>query len=125
MAERPLNRDLLLENPKTGAVKPFRDGFDWILFLFSGVLGIPLFLRGLPLWGAVFVGLWIVDLALVWLLPRHWSLGGQAVMAAIFFGLQLWLGFRGRELMLRSYVARGWRRRERAPRPRQGRKRRP
>ena len=125
MAERPLNRDLLLENPKTGAVKPFRDGFDWILFLFSGVLGIPLFLRGLPLWGAVFVALWIVDLVLVWLLPRHWSLGGQAVMAAIFFGLQLWLGLRGRDLMLRSYIARGWRRRERAPRPRQGRKRRP
>ena len=55
--------DLLLENPKTGAVKPFRDGFDWILFLFSGALGIPLFLRGLPLWGAVFVALWVVDLA--------------------------------------------------------------
>ena len=45
-------RELLLENPKTGAVRPFRDGFDWILFLFSGVLGLPLFLQGLPLWGA-------------------------------------------------------------------------
>ncbi len=120
-----MNRDLLLENPKTGAVKPFQDGFDWILFLFSGVLGIPLFLRGLPLWGAVFVALWVVDLALVWVLPRQWSLGGQMAMAVIFFGLQLWLGFRGRGIMLRAYVARGWRRRERAPKPRQGRKRRP
>jgi hypothetical protein len=118
-------RELLLENPKTGAVRPFRDGFDWILFLFSGVLGIPLFLQGLPLWGLLFVALWIVDLALVWLLPRPWSLPGQAVMAVIFFALQLWLGFRGREMVLRSYVARGWRRRERAPRPRQDRKRRP
>ncbi len=125
MADRPLNRDLLLENPKTGAVRPFRDGFDWILFLFSGVLGIPLFLRHLPVWGAVFVGLWIVGLALHWVLPRHWMLGGELVLAVVFFALQLWLGFRGRELMLRSYVARGWRRRERAPRPRQGRKRRP
>jgi hypothetical protein len=120
-----MNRDLLLENPRTGAVKPFRDGFDWILFLFSGVLGIPLFINRLPLWGSVFVALWAVDLALVWVLPRHWGLPGQALMAAIFFGLQLWLGFHGRELILKAYVARGWRRRERAPKPRQGRKRQP
>jgi len=76
MTERPLNRDLLLENPKTGAVRPFRDGFDWILFLFSGVLGIPLFLRHLPVWGAVFVGLWVVGLVLHWLLPRNLTLSG-------------------------------------------------
>jgi len=118
-------RELLLENPKTGAVKPFRDGFDWILFLFSGVLGIPLFVQRLPRWGAIFVALWVVDLGLVWLLPRNWSLGGQAAMAAVFFALQLWLGFYGRELVLKAHVARGWRRRERAPKPRQGRKRRP
>jgi hypothetical protein len=118
-------RDLLLENPKTGAVKPFRDGFDWILFLFSGVFGIPLFINRLPQWGALFVGLWIVGVALHWLLPRNWMLGGQLALAVIFFGLQLWLGFYGRELILKAYVARGWRRRERAPKPRQGRKRQP
>ncbi|HEX4112423.1 MAG TPA: hypothetical protein VH020_07790 [Stellaceae bacterium] len=120
-----MNRDLLLENPRTGAVRPFRDGFDWILFLFSGVLGIPLFINRLPQWGALFVGLWIVGVALHWLLPRNWMLGGQLVLAVIFFGLQLWLGFYGRELILKAYVARGWRRRERAPKPRQGRKRQP
>lgn len=118
-------RDLLLENPKTGAVKPFRDGFDWILFLFSGVLGIPLFINRLPSWGAVFVGLWVVGLGLYWLLPRNWMLGGQLVLALVFFGLQLWLGFYGREQILRAYIARGWRRRERAPKPRQARKRQP
>jgi hypothetical protein len=120
-----MTHDMLLENPRTGAVKPFRGGFDWVLFLFSGVLGIPLFLRGLFLWGGVFVGLWVVGLALVWILPRNWSLVGQVILAIIFFGLQLWLGFHGREQILRAYVARGWRRRERAPKPRQGRKRRP
>jgi len=120
-----MTRDLFLENPKTGAVKPIRNGFDWVLFLFSGALGIPLFLQGLPQWGAAFVALWVVGLALRWLLPRHWMLSGELVLALAFFALQLWIGFRGRELMLKSYVARGWRRRERAPRLRQGRRRRP
>jgi hypothetical protein len=105
-----MSRELFLENPKTGAVKPFRDGFDWILFLFSGT---------------VFAALWVVGLALRWLLPRHWMLSGELILTLVFFALQLWIGFRGRELMLKSYVARGWRRRERAPRPRQGRRRRP
>jgi hypothetical protein len=120
-----MSRDLLLENPRTGAVKPFRHGFDWILFLFSGALGIPLFLQGLPIWGAVFVGLWALDLAFVWVLPRAWRMDGQIALALIFFGLQLFLGFYGRDQILKAYVRRGWRRRERAPRPRQGRKRRP
>jgi hypothetical protein len=118
-------RDLLLENPRTGAVKPFRDGFDWILFLFSPVLGLPLFLQGLPIWGGVFVGLWLLDVAFVWLLPNSWRIEGQVGIFLIFIGLQLWLGFYGREMMLKSYVRRGWKRRERAPKPRQGRKRRP
>ena len=120
-----MSRELLLENPRTGAVKPFRPGFDWILFLFSGVLGIPLFLQRLPIWGGIFIGLWVLDLALVWLLPKNLSLIGQAILFVVFFCLQLWLGFHGREQILKVYVRRGWRRRERAPKPRQGRKRRP
>jgi hypothetical protein len=118
-------RDLLLENPRTGVVKPFRLGFDWSLFLFSGLFGIPLFVRGLPVWGAVFLGLWLIDLAIVFYAPIEWSLAAQAVVSVVFFALQLWLGFYGRDRILQRHLARGWRRRERAPRPRQGRKRRP
>jgi hypothetical protein len=117
-------RELLLENPRTGAVKPFRYGFDWILFVFSGVLGIPLFIRRLPIWGGLFVGLWAVGFGISRLLPG-WYAHGVIVLAAISFGMQLWLGFYGREMILKGYVRRGWRRRERVPRPRQGRKRRP
>ncbi|MGH6990033.1 MAG: hypothetical protein ACREFD_17805 [Stellaceae bacterium] len=120
-----MSRELLLENPRTGAVKPFRHGFDWVLFLFSPVLGLPLFLRGLPIWGGVFVGLWLLDLALGRLLPMSWRIEGQLPIFAVIFALQLWLGFYGRELMLKSYVRRGWKRRERVPKPRQGRKPRP
>jgi hypothetical protein len=117
--------EFLLENPKTGAVKPFRTGFDWILFLFSGVLGIPLFLQGLPIWGGVFVLLWLADFALIHFAPKSFSFGAQAAVAAVFFALQLWLGFYGRGQIVKAHVARGWRKRERAPKPRQARKRRP
>jgi len=124
-----MTRDILLEHPGTGAVKPIRPGFDWILFLFSGVLGLPLFLQGLPIWGAIFVALWVADLAIVWLGPESWRLPAQAVIAATFFALQLWLGFFGRGLIVKAYLARGWRKRDRArtatPKPRRDRKRPP
>ena len=120
-----MSDELYLENPRTGRVKQVRAGFDWILFLFAGLFGIPLFLRGLPYWGAAFVALWLVDLALVFLAPAQWSLAAQAVVAAVFLAAQLWLGFYGRELTVKSYIARGWKKRDRAPRPRPPRKRRP
>jgi hypothetical protein len=120
-----MTEELLLENPRTGAVKTFHSGFDWILFLFSGVFGIPLFLRGLYFWGGVFVALWIIDIAAALLAPLRWNLIAQVAVAVIFFALQLWLGFFGRERIVKAYVARGWRKRDRIPRPRQARKRRP
>ena len=120
-----MSDELFLENPRSGAVKHVRAGFDWILFLFSGVFGIPLFLRGLHYWGAAFLALWAIDIALVFMAPPLWGLMPQAAVAAIFFVLQLWLGFYGRELTVKAYIARGWRKRDRAPRPRPARKRRP
>jgi hypothetical protein len=118
-----MSRDLLLENPKTGAVRPFRDGFDWVLFLLSPALGIPLFWQGLPMWGATFFGLWVAGIGLHYVLPVQLFTVASAVLALVCFCLQLWLGVRGRELVLRAYIARGWRRRERAtPKPRRARK---
>ena len=49
-----------MTNPKTGEVKEVKVGWSWILFLFSGFFGLPLFLRKLHVWGGIFLILWIV-----------------------------------------------------------------
>jgi hypothetical protein len=54
----PVNVDLV--NQRSGEHKNVKVGFSWVLFFFSGILGIPLFLRRLHVWGAVFLVLWIL-----------------------------------------------------------------
>ena len=53
-----------MKNPKIGEIKEVKVGFSWILFLFSGFFGLPLFLRKLYVWGGVFLALWVVNVIL-------------------------------------------------------------
>jgi hypothetical protein len=99
---------VLFRHPSGQRAKRVKAGFAWDLFLFAGVFGVPLFLRGLPNWGAAVLGLWLADLALGRL--RHGTLHLAAEMAlfAAFLGLQFWLGLRGNALTARACHARGW-----------------
>jgi len=99
---------VLLENPRTGEARRLRTGFSWTLFLFSGVLGVPLFLRGLHRWGLAFVGLWAIDALVVWLSVGAVRALAEAALFCAFLGLQFWLGFRGNALTAKTYMARGW-----------------
>src|SRR5579863_1269577 len=99
---------VLLENPETGEVRRVPTGFAWSLFLFSGVLGLPLFWRGLYRWGAVFVVLWAIDGLVAWFAAGHDRLAAEAMVFCAFLALQLWLGFRGNALTAKAYLARGW-----------------
>ncbi len=78
------------------------------MFLFAGGFGIPLFLRGLPAWGAAVLALWIADLFLGWAGPGALFVPGQVVLFAAFLGLQVWLGINGNALTARACRARGW-----------------
>ena len=78
------------------------------MFLFSGVLGVPLFLRGLPNWGAVVLALWLADLVLGRLGAAALRGPVQRQLFAAFLGLQLWLGWTGNALTARDTRARGW-----------------
>jgi hypothetical protein len=49
---------VMLKNEKSGELKEVKVGWSWVLFLFSGFLGIPLFLRRLNGLGLVFLVLW-------------------------------------------------------------------
>jgi hypothetical protein len=70
--------------------------------------GIPLFLRRLHVWGAVFLALWIVDvLVTVSASPEQ----GSAIVLTInliFCGLQIWLGIKGNEMTAKNLLENGW-----------------
>jgi hypothetical protein len=99
---------VLFRHPSGLRAKRVKLGFAWDLFLFAGVFGIPLFLRGLPNWGAAILALWIADLMLGWAAPGVLRLPEQFALFAAFLGLQVWLGFKGNELTARACRARGW-----------------
>jgi hypothetical protein len=66
---------ILLRNRSSGETKEVKIGFSWILFLFAGCLGVPLFLRRLYVWGGVFLALWIVYAVVPAMLPQEDALG--------------------------------------------------
>ncbi|RBQ26354.1 hypothetical protein [Arcobacter sp. CECT 9188] len=98
-----------MTNPKTGEEKEIKIGWSWILFLFSGFLGLPLFLRKLYIWGGIFLILWIVYIVAPSLFySDEEALGLYIILNLIFLGLQIWLGTKGNELTAKNYLELGW-----------------
>jgi hypothetical protein len=99
---------VLFKHPSGARAKRVKLGFAWDLFLFAGVFGVPLFLRGLSSWGAAILGLWVVDLGLGRFGRGPLLHPAELALFAAFLGLQLWLGFKGNALTARACRARGW-----------------
>jgi len=97
------------KNEKSGELKQVKVGWSWILFLFSGFLGIPLFLRKLHIWGGVFLVLWIFNfVAPAMVQTQEEVLGINIMMLVVFLGLQIWLGIKGNEMTAKNYLENGW-----------------
>jgi hypothetical protein len=103
----PVIVDLL--NPRSGEHKTVKVGFSWVLFFFAGVLGIPLFLRRLYVWGAVFLVLWILYIFAPQMLPdtAH-SAGTYLFLCLVFFSLQIWIAVKGNEMTAKNLLENGW-----------------
>lgn len=99
---------VLFRHPSGARARRVKVGFAWDLFLFAGVFGVPLFLRGLPDWGAAVLGLWIADLYLGWAGPGAVRGPGEVALFVAFLGLQLWLGLKGNAMTARTWHGRGW-----------------
>jgi hypothetical protein len=99
---------VFLRNRSTGETKKVKVGFSWILFLFASCLGIPLFLRRLYVWGAVFLALWIVDVLVVVMASPEEGSAIALSINLIFFGLQIWLGIKGNEMTAKNLLENGW-----------------
>ena len=98
-----------MTNPKRGEVKEVKVGWSWILFLFSGFLVLPLFLRKLHVWGGIFLILWIVYIIAPSIMQNEEeALGLMILLNLVFLGLQIWLGIRGNEMTAKNYLELGW-----------------
>lgn len=89
-----------IKNIKSGELREIKVGFSWTLLVFSGFLGLPLFLRGLHALGAIFLVLWVLALVA----------GGELLLllAMTQLGLILWLGFKGNEMTAKKYLSDNW-----------------
>jgi len=97
-----------LKHKPSGKERRVATGFAWDLFLFAGLLGLPLFWRRLPAWGACVLGLWLLVLATGAMRLAAATDAAQLVLFATFLALQLWLGFYGNRLTARTLLVHGW-----------------
>lgn len=101
-----------LQNERTGEIKDVKVGWSWTLFLFSWFLGLPLFLRKLPIWGGAMLALCIF----YWVLDVFRSASNQfseadliyILVGTILFGLSVFFGVKGNELTAKNLLENGW-----------------
>jgi hypothetical protein len=96
-----------LRHPNTGKFKFIDTGWSWSLFLGAGCFGVPLFFRGMALWGTFMLFLWFAQLAVPFVASAdadtmEWILTFAVAGACVF------LGSRGNALTGRHFVACGY-----------------
>lgn len=99
---------IAMKNSKTGQIKEVKVGWSWTLFLFSGFLGLPLFLRKLNLWGVIFFVLWIVNLIVPSIVGGEERDIVEGCILIIFISLQIFVGVKGNELTAKNYLEKDW-----------------
>jgi hypothetical protein len=96
-----------LRHPLTREVRVQPEGWSWGGFLGCGFLGVPLFRRGLPAWGAVVLAFNVAALVVSWApSARAAGLAGWVTMAGL--GLSVFLGLNANRMAINRYLARGW-----------------
>jgi hypothetical protein len=91
------------KNSKTSQIKRVKLGFSWTLFLFSGFFGIPLFMRGLMIWGGIMAILWAGSIIAMQTFPV-----ALVSIYVVEMFLAFYLGFRGNKLTALHYLENGW-----------------
>jgi len=96
-----------LRHPITGEIKLQPEGWSWACFFGSGVLGLPLFRRGLCVWGAAMLVLDVTTFIAGWIATDsaetvYFWMSAIGLAASIFFGLK------ANELATNRALLNGW-----------------
>jgi len=102
-----------LRNKVTGEIKSQKIGWSWTCFFFSPFLGIPLFLRGLNVWGGVMLFVWGIVTAEELVLERSPSPGLgithiEISLALVELGLSVFFGVASNRMAGKNYLESGW-----------------
>jgi hypothetical protein len=98
-----------LRHPETGDVKFVPLGWSWSLFLGAGLFGLPLFTRGLALWGTGVLALWCLQFAVpLAAAPDADADLLQDILFIAAIGVCVYLGGKGNALSGKHYLACGY-----------------
>jgi hypothetical protein len=96
-----------LRHPQTREIKIIAEGWSWGCFIGSGILGLPLYRRGLPIWGSVMVVFNIVAL-IVGFGSSENAVTLYLWMSVIGFGLCVFFGIKANQMAIDRYLSLGW-----------------
>src|SRR5579859_4772795 len=98
---------VLLRHPVSGQLKRLPQGWSWGCFLGIGLLGGPLFRRGLAVWGAVMVSVNMLALAL-YVAPGRAGNSLASLLTLVALALDGFLGLKANEMAINRYRNLGW-----------------
>ena len=101
---------IAMKNSKTGEIKEIKVGWSWTLFLFSPLFGLPLFLRKLNVWGAIFLALWIAHFIVNAMVAKDSDTATAMLvfLSLAVLGLEIFVGVKGNEMTAKNYLENGW-----------------
>jgi hypothetical protein len=96
-----------LRHPRTGEVRIIPEGWSWSCCIGCGILGLPLFRRGLQAWGSLMVVFNVIATTVVFV-PTERAATLDEWLTAIGIGLCVFFGARANRMALDRYLALGW-----------------
>ncbi len=96
-----------LRQPQTREIKVLHEGWSWGCFFGSFILGIPLYRRGLQVWGSAMVAFNLVAL-FAGQVPTEEVATLYGWMAVIGLGLCVFFGMRANQMAIERYLGLGW-----------------
>ena len=96
-----------LRQPHTGEIKVLQEGWSWACFLGCSFLGIPLYRRGLQVWGSVMVAFDILAV-IPEFLPLERAVTFDLWITIASLGLSVFFGIKANRMAIDRYRDLGW-----------------
>jgi hypothetical protein len=96
-----------LQHPGSGRIKVLSEGWSWSCFFGATVLGLPLFKRGLMVWGSAMLVFDVTTLIVGWV-DTDAAANLYLWLSLAGFSASLFLGLKANDMAARHALARGW-----------------